>query len=123
MEVVFDSKRVEGQCRNLSAAKKLVGGNESIAVALLAKVNLLEQAVNFKDVVVQPQLHFHALSDKGRHKLAGYFAIDVKGRRCPWRLIIRPLDENHDPFTPCHIDEIAETVEVVNILEASKHYE
>ena len=63
------------------------------------------------------------LSDKGRRKLSGCFAIDVKGRRCPWRLIIRPLNENHDPFVPCHIDEIAETVEVVAILEASKHYE
>lgn len=64
MEVVYESKCVEEQCTNLSAAKKLVGGNESIALALLARVNLLEQAVNFKDVVVQPQLHFHALSDK-----------------------------------------------------------
>ena len=123
MEIVFDSKRVEKQCRDLSAAKKLVGGNEPVALALLARVNMLEQALNLKDVTVQPQLHFHALSDKGRRKLSGCFAIDVKGRRCPWRLIIRPLDENHDPFVPCHIDEIAETVEVVAILEASNHYE
>lgn len=123
MEIVFDSRRVEKQCTNLSAAKKLVGGNGAVALALLSKINLLEQAVNLKDVIVQPQLHFHKLSDKGRRKLDGYFAIDIKGRRCPWRLIIRPLNGQHEPFDPCHIDEIAETVEVVGILEASKHYE
>ena len=123
MEVVFSSKKVEKQCTDLTAAKKLVEGDDAVARGLLARINMFKQAVTIKDIIVQKQLHFHKLNDRGRKKLDGYFAIDVKGRRSPWRLIIQPLDDEGNPFIPCNIDEIADIVRVVGIEEASKHYE
>ena len=51
------------------------------------------------------------------------FAIDVKTRHDKWRIIIRPLNENEEIFNPCHIDEIATIVKIVQIMEVSAHYE
>ena len=53
----------------------------------------------------------------------GNFAIDVKSRKEPWRIILQPLDENKDIYDPCNIDEIAGNVRIVEITEVSKHYE
>ena len=53
----------------------------------------------------------------------GYFAIDVKTRKEKWRLILRPLDDNEEVYDPCHIDEIAGVVKIVEIREVSAHYE
>ena len=53
----------------------------------------------------------------------GFFAIDVKTRRDPWRIIIQPLDEYEEPYDPCNIDEIAGVVRIVEVKEVSKHYE
>lgn len=83
MEVVFSSKKVEKQCTDLTAAKKLVGGDDAVARGLLARINMFKQAVTIKDIIVQKQLHFHKLNDRGRKKLDGYFAIDVKRRAQP----------------------------------------
>ena len=55
--------------------------------------------------------------------MEGYFAIDVKSIREAWRIILQPLDENEEPYNPCNIDEIAESVKNVEIEEVSKHYE
>lgn len=123
MEVIFSSKKVEKQCTNLAAAKKLMGGDDAVARGLLAKINMFKQAVTIKDIIVQKQLHFHKLNNTGRRNLEGYFSIDIKGRRCPWRLIVQPLNDEGEPFIPCNIDEIADIVRVVGIEEASKHYE
>ena len=76
-----------------------------------------------KDIVVQPVLHIHPLVNKGRRRLDGYFAIDIAGRKCPWRLIAQPLDNNKEPFNPCNIDEIADVIEIVGVVEVSNHYE
>ncbi len=123
MEIVFASKNIEEQCTELKAAKKLVGGNEKIALGILARVNALRQASALKDIIVQHQYRFHNLDNQHRRKLKGYFAIDATNRRCPWRIVIQPLDENKEPFDPCNIDEISGVVEVVGILEVSNHYE
>ena len=55
------------------------------------------------------QFCFHQLKNKNGKNLDGYFAIDVKSRTDPWRIILRPLDNNKRPFVPCHIDEVAPT--------------
>ena len=55
--------------------------------------------------------------------LDGYFAIDVKTRKEKWRLILQPLDDNEAVYDPCHIDEIAGVVKIVEIREVSAHYE
>ena len=45
---------------------------------------------------MMPTFHFHKLSGN----MDGFFAIDVKTRRDPWRIIIQPLDENEEPYDP-----------------------
>lgn len=123
MELVFYDVKTENQCTSLKAAKKLFGGNSALANSLLARINALKQAETIKDIVVQPTFRFHKLENKGRKQLEGYFAIDVKSRRDPWRIIIEPLDENEEPYVPCNIDEIANRVRIVGVMEVSKHYE
>lgn len=123
MELVFTSEKVESQCTSVKAAKELFGGNVMLTNSLLARINALKQADTIKDIIVQPVFHFHKLINKNGRDLEGYFAIDVKSRRDQWRIILEPLDENNEPFNPCNIDEIAETVRIVEITEVSKHYE
>lgn len=93
-----------------------------MAIKLLARINALEQALTLKDIAVQPQYHFHKLTNKGGRNLEGFFAIDVKSRANPWRLILQPLDEDKKPFESFSIDGMADAVRVVGIEEVSKHY-
>ena len=123
MGLVYGSRRVEEQCTNIKAAKKLFGGDAKLAVKLMSRINALNQAPTLKDIVVQPQYHFHKLSNRGGRNLEGCFAIDIKSRTNPWRLILRPLDENKEPFETSSIDQIADIVEIVGIMEVSKHYD
>ena len=123
MEIVYYTERVAKLCMSFKAAWKAFGGDERIALGLQARINSLAQAPTIKDIVVQRNLHFHSLTNNGKKNLKGYFAIDITNRRCPWRLIIQPLDNNKEPFDPCNIDEIAGIVEIVGILEVSSHYE
>lgn len=123
LEVVYADHRVESQCEKKSAAKKLFGGDEVLANALLARVQQLKAAVTLRDIICMPALHFHALHNRGKNKLEGLFAIDVKTRRDAWRLIIQPLDDDRVPFVPCNIDEISGLVRVVRVERVSKHYD
>ena len=123
MEIVYKDSKVEKQCQNLKEAQKLFGGNKILAISLLARINAIVEADIINDIIVQPQFRFHKLLDKGKTKLDGYFAIDVKTKKEPWRIILRPLDDNKNPFDQCNIDEIAGSVEIVEIKEVSNHYE
>ncbi len=123
MELLYSSEKLKIQCKNLKAAKKLFNGDSVLSISLLARINALENADNLKDIVVQPAFHFHKLKNKKGRDLEGYFAIDVKSRREPWRIIVQPLDEKKNPYNPCNIDQIAVIVKIVEILEVSKHYE
>ena len=122
MELVYASRKLEEQCTRLSKAKRLFGGDAQLAQGLLSRVNALQQAETLKDIVVQPQFHFHKLADKGRRKLEGHYAIDVRTRKSPWRLILQPLDEDKEPYVGQGIDEIVDIVRIVGITEVSKHY-
>ena len=123
MELVYASEKVKTQCTSVKAARKLFGGNNALATSLHARINALGQAETIKDIIVQPSFYFHKLDNKHGRNLEGYFAIDVKSRRDQWRIIIQPLDANKAPFNPCYIDQIAEYVRIVEIMEVSKHYE
>lgn len=93
-----------------------------MAVSLLARINALMQAVTLKDIVVQSQFRFHALKNKKGKDLKGYFAIDVKTRKEPWRIILQPLNEQNEPFDDVDIAKIASVVRIVKIEEVSNHY-
>ena len=123
LELEYTSDKLRVQCTNIKAAKKLFDGNELLARSLLARINAMENAENIKDIIVQPIFHFHKLKNKSGRDLEGYFAIDVKSRKEPWRIILQPLDEKKNPYEPCNIDQIAGVVKVVEITEVSKHYE
>ncbi len=119
MKINYSSKKIESQCTNLKSAVKLFGGDKSLAISLFSRINAIESAEVIKDIIAMPSFHFHNLHGK----LEGYFAIDVKARRDKWRIILQPLDENEHVFDPCHIDEIASAVKIVEIREVSAHYE
>ncbi len=123
MELIYANNKVSLQCSSLKEAKKLFGGDEKLAISLMARINALEGAECIKDIIIQPVYHFHKLHNKGNKKLEGYFAIDVKTRKEPWRIILRPLNIDKEPYENCNIDEIADVVEIVEIKEVSNHYE
>lgn len=119
MKVEYASSKVEKVCTSRKEARRLFGGDTKLAIGLLARVNALEQAETLKDIVLSPSFHFHKL----RGDYNGFFAIDVKSRRSPWRIILEPLNDNSESFVPCNIDEIANIVRIVEIKEVSNHYE
>ena len=119
MKIIYANKKIKQQCTNIKEAVKLFGGDKQLAVSLLGRINAIEQAEVIKDIIAMPQFHFHNLQGKRK----GLFAIDVKGRRDKWRIILCPLDEAGERFVPCYIDQIAEIVKIVEIAEVSAHYE
>lgn len=119
LQIEYKNDKIKEQCTSVKAAKKLFGGDNALTTSLLARVNALANAETLHDIIVQPQFRFHKLNGK----LDGYFAVDVKTRKEPWRLIVQPLDENKQPYDPCNIDEISGIVRIVEIAEVSKHYE
>ena len=123
MKLEYASDKVKLQCTSIKAAKKLFGGNAELSTSLLSRVNALGNAETIKDIIVQPVFRFHKLKHKKGRNLEGYFAIDVKSIREPWRIILQPLNQDRQPYDPCNIDEIAECVRIVEILEVRRHYE
>lgn len=123
MEIKYASKKIEEQCINIKAASKLFGGNQILVKSLFSRINALQNAIVIKDIITLPTFRFHSLKNKQNKDLEGYFAIDVKSRKEPWRIIIQPLNQNKNPFVPCKIDEISMIVRIIEIKEVSKHYE
>ena len=123
MELIYTNEKTKQQCTDLKAAQRLFGGDKKMALSLLSRVNALMQAETIKDIIIQPPFHFHKLENFKGNNLGGYFAIDVKTRRDPWRLILEPLNEDKQPYDNCNIDEIARYVRIVEIKEVSRHYE
>lgn len=103
----------------MKVAQKKFGGDKQLAKRLLSRITQIEAADILKDIIVNKPLRFHALAGN----LDGFFSIDVKTRKEPWRIILQPLDNNKNPFSPCNIDEIAGIVRIVEIREVSNHYE
>ncbi len=119
MQVEYASERIETLCSSRKAAKKFFGGSDILAISLMARINALQNAETLMDIIKMPPFQFHNL--KGNY--AGYYAIDVKTRRDPWRIILEPLREDKSTYSPCRIDEVAMYVKIVKIMEVSKHYE
>ena len=119
MDIKYANEKVKIHCTSMKAATKLFGGNKGLATSLLARIYAIEKAEVIKDIIVMPPFHFHNLHGN----MEGLFAIDVKSRRDKWRIILQPLNEDEKPFDPCHIDEIASIVRIVEIREVSAHYE
>lgn len=123
MKLKYASEKVEAQCTSVKESKKLFGGDQKLAEKLLSRINALKAAETLNDIIIQPQFRFHNLKNKNGRDLDGFFAIDVKTRKDPWRIILQPLDDDEKPFVPCNIHEISSCVKIVEIREVSKHYE
>ena len=117
MDIVYKDAKTEKICKNLKEAKKKF--NRDIAEKLMSRINLLQSASNFKDIITLPFLNFHKLQGNLKDK----FAIDIGSRRSGYRLILEPLDINGKKFKPCDIDKIMDSVKIILILEVSNHYE
>ena len=123
MEIEYASEEVKEQCTSVKAAKKLFGGNVDFVKKLFSVIQALESSETIKDIIMQPTFRFHKLKNKNGKNLEGFFAIDLKTPKEPWRIILRPLDDEKQPYVPCDIDKIADVVQIVEIKEISKHYE
>lgn len=123
MKILYKTDKIEKQCTCLNDAKKIFGGNAILGVSLLSRINALRNAETIKDIISQPQFRFHNLHNKNGRNLEGYFAIDVKTKKEKWRIILQPLDEKENSYNPCNIDQIANAVQIIKIMEVSKHYE
>ena len=124
MKVIYKDNKTKEICEDFRKATRYFGGNKNMAISLLSRINSICQAEELKDIIAQKTLRFHKLINKGKGKnLEGFFAIDVKTIRDEWRIILQPLNENHEPFVPCNIDEVAKYVRIVEIREVSNHYE
>ena len=124
MRISYSNEKVKKICENIKESTKYFGGNKLMALSLMSRINSIINAQSLKDLIVQPQMNFHKLLNKGKNKnLESYFAIDVKTRKDKWRLIIELLDDKYNPFIPCNIDEIVDFVKIVEIKEVSNHYE
>lgn len=123
MKILYSNTKTEKICTNYEEARRFFGGKAILADCLMKKIYFLENTDFLKDVIDTRSLRFHNLQAKGKKNLNGYFAIDVKTRKEPWRIILQPLDDNLNPFNPCNIDVIACAVRIVEIEEISNHYE
>lgn len=122
MKVLYKNKEVERICSSISEATKYFGGDKALAKNLIIRINYLVQFPVINDLI-QANFGFHNLKNKLGRNLEGYFAINVKTKVQPWRIIIEPLDNHDNPYKVCHIDKIKNEVKTIRIVEVSKHYE
>lgn len=119
MKILYANNKTERSCTSLKEASKFFGGNKTLALSLLSRINAIEQAEVINDIRLIKPFRFHALY--GNYQ--GFFAVDVRNIRDKWRIILQPLDDNENVFDPCHIDEIAMKVRNIRVVEVSSHYE
>lgn len=91
MEIIYVSRKKEEECTDMKSISKKFGGDMIIIQNLQSKINALKEAITIKDIISLPTYRFHNLRNKNGHNFDGYFAIDVKTRKEPWRIIIQPL--------------------------------
>lgn len=124
VEIVYSNARVEAVCNDIKTAQKFFGGDRSLVTSLFGRIQTLRSVPTLADIIsAGNNMRFHNLHNQGARRLEGYYAIDVKTVKQPWRIIIQPLDDNKESFPECRIDTIAKCVRIIEIEEISKHYE
>ena len=115
MKLIYKTKKVEKLCTNEKTAIKDLG--KDVANRLIMAIQLLESAVNLKDILVLPQYKLHVL--KG--DLEGIYSMYL-GKTTGYRLLLIPLDSNEEPIK--NNDMSVYTIAVcIEIIEVTKHYE
>lgn len=123
MKIQYATKKVERICTDCKHGVKFFGGNKLLFENLLACLVKISKANDIGDLQRSHTLRLHKLRKKGHRNLEGYYAVDVKSIRDPWRLIIQFLNSNGEPFTNPDINANAGEIRIVEIEEVSKHYE
>lgn len=80
--------------------------------------NFLSAAANLQDVNVIQIYRIHELSGKR----SGTYALDVDGKSCPLRMIIKP-EVNEQSSKKANIVDYYTSICVITIREISNHYE
>ncbi len=120
MKVKYKDGKLEAFCHNKKMASQKLA---EYAEDLLAKVNFIEQAKSFDDIMSYVPFHCHQLG-KQRKDFTGFWGLDVKGRKTSWRIIVAPLDENGNIIIPkADFKSICKSIKVIQIEEVSNHYE
>lgn len=117
MEIKYKNKKTQKQCTNYVQAKK--DFNEIVARLLHSRINFIDNAKCFADIVNNPSFHFHGLSGKEQ----GLYAIDL-GRKIGFRLLIEPLKDNEESLkNEKDIEELKRCTKIVLVVEVTNHYE
>ena len=119
MKIKYHNKKVEKQCTDYKTAAKVF--DSKTAEKLQALINLIENAVNLRDIAFMPHLHFHQL--QGKRKKSNQYAMDIDGRKSSYRLIVIPLDENGNEIVNDGTQAFYDCTNILLIMEVSKHYE
>ena len=123
MKIQYATKEVERICTDFKYGVKFFGGNRLLFEKLHYCLLEIADADDVGALRYAYALRLHKLRNNGHRNLEGYYAVDVKSIRDPWRLIIQFLDSNGEPFATPDIDVNASEIRIVEIEEVSKHYE
>ncbi|WP_336016971.1 addiction module toxin RelE [Fusobacterium polymorphum] len=113
MEIRYKNKRIRDICENEKKAIKKY--NKIIAEKLIFSIEFLKNSNSLKDVADYQNFRLHEL----KYGRKGQFAIDLDlGKTTGYRLIIEPITVNKK-------NEIIsyESINIVEIMEVSNHYE
>lgn len=117
MYVEYSKKKLRKRCEELKEAKKEFPVD--VAIALLKRIKFIKNAESLSDVVNNTSFYFHPL----KSKFKGKYAIDIKGRNSPYRLIVVPKRNGKEIQSAEDVFALADRIEILLILEVSKHYE
>lgn len=109
MEIRYKNKRIRNICENEKKAIKKY--NKIIAEKLIFSIEFLKNSKSLKDVADYNNFRLHEL----KYERKGQFAL---GKTTGYRLIIEPVTVNKE-------NEIIsyESINIVEIMEVSNHYE
>ena len=111
MEIRYKDKRIRDICENEKKAIKKY--NKIIAEKLIFSIEFLKNSKSLKDVADYNNFRLHELKYKRKRQ----FAIDL-GKTTGYGLIIEPVTVNKE-------NEIIsyESINIIEIMEVSNHYE
>lgn len=117
MKLIYNNKKIEKECNDLSVAKRKYGID--IAKALHKLINILENAENLLDIYKLQSFRLHLL--KGNRK-DQYSLTILKSSKL--RLIVYPIDENNNIMRSLDNQNLMFIkCIIIKIMEVSEHYE
>lgn len=112
MEIIYKNEKLKYQCTSIKQAKK--DFPEKDAVKLIQRIQFINDVETLMAVINSPRCNFHGL--KG--KLSDYYAIDINGRKSPYRLKIYIKGYSRE-----EVFKNPSCITKIKIMEVSKHYE